>query len=67
MNNPWNQDTPLIRTLSVGPKGVRIRGVALYSNTVSINTVNPEMLASIIFNIFSLVAYLASIKVSVYS
>ena len=31
MNNPWNQDTPLIRTLWVGPKGVRIRGVALYT------------------------------------
>ena len=30
LNNPWNQDTPSIRTHLVGPKGVRNRGVALY-------------------------------------
>ena len=30
LNNPWNLDTPLIRTLWVGPKGIRIKGVVLY-------------------------------------
>ena len=30
VSNPRNQDTPLISTLWVDPKGVRTRGVALY-------------------------------------
>ena len=35
LSNPWNKDTPLIRTLWVGPKGARIRGVPLYSSHVN--------------------------------
>ena len=31
MCNPWNEDTPLIRTLGVSPKGVWIEGVPLYT------------------------------------